>query len=95
MHFISFHLKYAVLAPASCFHASFASVGVPITMAQAREPMGLRKDIHIQKILEMTEVRQKWVDIKGHEPNENTVKELYDKFVPMQVGRCCTFCISE
>jgi len=60
-------------------------VGVPITMAQAREPMGLRKDIHIQKILEMPEVRQKWIDIKGHAPNDDTVKELYDKFVPMQL----------
>jgi len=80
-----------VLAPASCFHASFASVGVPITMAQAREPMGLRKDIHIQKILEMPEVRQKWIDLKGHEPNDDTVKELYDIFVPRQLSVLANF----
>ena len=74
-----------VLAPATCFYEAFHKHGVPITMAQAREPMGLRKDIHIQTILEMPEVRQKWIDIKGYEPTQDTVDELYESFVPMQV----------
>ena len=54
-------------------------------MKEAREPMGLRKDIHIQKILEMPDVRQRWMNIKGHEPTNETVHELYNIFVPAQV----------
>ena len=54
-------------------------------MAQAREPMGLRKDSHIREILKMPEVRELWIKIKGYEPNEDTVQELYADFVPMQV----------
>eukprot|EP00486_Rosalina_sp_Unknown_P004310 CAMPEP_0201567274 /NCGR_PEP_ID=MMETSP0190_2-20130828/7708_1 /ASSEMBLY_ACC=CAM_ASM_000263 /TAXON_ID=37353 /ORGANISM="Rosalina sp." /LENGTH=335 /DNA_ID=CAMNT_0047987081 /DNA_START=58 /DNA_END=1065 /DNA_ORIENTATION=+ len=74
-----------VLAPSTCFFEAFKRHGVPITMAQAREPMGLRKDIHIQKILEMPEVRESWIKIKGHEPNDDTIQELYEAFVPMQL----------
>ena len=39
--------KY-VLAPAVVFYDVFAKHKVPITMAEARGPMGLRKDLHIK-----------------------------------------------
>ena len=76
---------HTVLAPSTCFAESFARFGVPITMAQAREPMGLRKDDHIREILKMPEVRKQWIEKHGSEPNEQTVQELYESFVPMQV----------
>merc|ERR1719187_1466481 len=46
-----------VLAPAVVFVEVFEKHGVPISMAEARLPMGLRKDLHIGKILEIEEVR--------------------------------------
>eukprot|EP01084_Bolivina_argentea_P199617 341534_1 len=39
-----------VIAPAVVFHEVFTKHGVPITMKQARLPMGLRKDLHIAQI---------------------------------------------
>merc|ERR1719266_440329 len=54
-----------VLAPAVVFYEVFKKHGVDISMAEARGPMGLRKDLHIAKILEIPEVRQRWTDIKG------------------------------
>lgn len=39
--------KY-VLAPAVVFVDVFKKHGVPITMKEARQPMGLRKDLHIK-----------------------------------------------
>jgi len=41
--------KY-VLAPALAFRQVFEKAGVPITMKEARLPMGLRKDLHIRAI---------------------------------------------
>ncbi|GFN78185.1 phosphonoacetaldehyde hydrolase-like [Plakobranchus ocellatus] len=37
-----------VLAPAVVFVEVFGKYKVPITMAESRQPMGLRKDLHIK-----------------------------------------------
>jgi len=73
-----------VLAPAVVFVDVFKRHGVEISMPEARGPMGLRKDLHIAEILEIPEVRQRWMDIKGEEPTQATVDMLFKDFVPMQ-----------
>jgi len=73
-----------VLAPAVVFVEVFKKHGVEISMAEARGPMGLRKDLHIAKILEIPEVRQRWIDTKGETPDQSTVDKLFTDFVPMQ-----------
>jgi len=75
-----------VLAPAVVFVDVFEKHGVPISMAEAREPMGLRKDLHIGKILEMPAVRERWTIVKGSAPTSSTVDELFADFVPMQLA---------
>jgi len=75
-----------VLAPAVVFVDVFEKHGVPISMVEAREPMGLRKDLHIGKILEMPAVRERWTQIKGSAPTSSTVDELFADFVPMQLA---------
>jgi phosphonoacetaldehyde hydrolase len=47
------------------FDQVFEAHGVPITMAEARVPMGLRKDLHIAQILEMPDVAKRWEQAKG------------------------------
>ena len=87
-----------VIAPARVFFDVFKKHGVPITMAQARLPMGLRKDLHIGKILEIPEVRESWCTIKGEDPVDSTtgnskqsvIDVLFKDFVPMQLA-----CLSE
>jgi beta-phosphoglucomutase-like phosphatase (HAD superfamily) len=37
-----------VIAPAVAFVEVFKNKGVPISMTEARQPMGLRKDLHIE-----------------------------------------------
>jgi len=73
-----------VLAPAVVFYDVFKKHGVEISMAEARLPMGLRKDLHIAKILEIPAVKQRWIDIKGETPSQATVDALFKDFVPMQ-----------
>ena len=76
--------KY-VIAPAIVFYDVFKKHGVPITMDEARLPMGLRKDLHIAQILEIPEVRDRWTEIKGNEPTQEDVDVLFEDFVPMQL----------
>jgi len=75
-----------VLAPAVVFVDVFKKHGVPISMVEARGPMGLRKDLHIAKILEIPDVRERWTKIKGSAPTATTVDELFADFVPMQLA---------
>ncbi len=74
-----------VIAPAVVFKEIFEKHGVPITMEEARGPMGLRKDLHIQKILEIPKVKESWTFVKGVEPTSNDVDILFKDFVPCQV----------
>ena len=74
-----------VIAPAIVFYNVFKKHGVPISMEEAREPMGLRKDLHIKKILEIPDVRNRWIKEKNNEPTEDDVNKLFEDFVPMQL----------
>lgn len=75
-----------VLAPAVVFADVFEKHGVPITMKEARLPMGLRKDLHIAKILEIPEVAKRWKDAKGADPMPMDVNTLFADFIPMQLA---------
>ena len=81
-----------VIAPAVVFYNVFEKHGVPISMEEARLPMGLRKDLHIAKILEIPEVRQRWTEIKGQEPTQDDVDDLFADFVPMQIECLPEYC---
>ena len=74
-----------VLAPAVVFVDVFKKHGVEISMKEAREPMGLRKDLHIKKILEIPEVNKRWLQIKGNKPTDNDAQNIFNDFVPMQL----------
>jgi len=75
-----------VLAPAVVFYDVFEKHGVPISMKEARLPMGLRKDLHIAKILEIPEVAERWTQKKGRAPGHSDVVDLFADFVPMQLA---------
>lgn len=75
-----------VLAPAVVFVDVFARHKVPISMKEARLPMGLRKDLHIQAVTEIPEVRQRWRSVYGRDPNQGDVDKMFKDFVPMQLA---------
>lgn len=76
--------KY-VIAPAQAFAEVFKKQGVPITVGEARGPMGLRKDLHIKALTEEPEIRARWHKIKGQYPTQADVDAMYKDFVPMQL----------
>ncbi len=76
--------KY-VIAPAVVFSDIFKKYNVPITMKEARLPMGLRKDLHIKAIAEIPEVKERWYKVYNRFPTEDDTNRLFDAFVPMQL----------
>ena len=75
-----------VIAPAVVFQDVFKKAGVPISMEEAREPMGLRKDLHIEAITKMPEVRKRWQHRYGKPPNKKDVLKMFEDFVPAQIA---------
>jgi phosphonoacetaldehyde hydrolase len=75
-----------VIAPAVVFVEVFKNQGVEISMAEARGPMGLRKDLHIQKLTEDPVIATRWEEIKGKAPNQNDVDAMFAEFVPLQLN---------
>jgi len=76
--------KY-VLAPVVVFVEIFKKYKVPISMTEARAPMGLRKDLHIKAITQIPEVRKRWHDAHGRFPNQTDVDSMFKDAVPMQL----------
>ena len=77
-------VDYGCRAPALVFQEIFSRCGVPITVEQARGPMGATKRDHIAQILEMPEVRDRWLEAHGETPGEQDVDRLYEQFLPLQ-----------
>ena len=74
-----------VYAPAVVFVEVFKQEGVPITIEEAREPMGIHKKVHIRKITQIEAVRRRWFEKFGKFPDESDVERMFQNYVPMQV----------
>jgi len=77
--------KY-VIAPAVVFVDVFRKYGINISMQEAREPMGLRKDLHIQALTESPRIRNEWMNLYGRYPNQTDIDNMFKDFVPMQLA---------
>lgn len=74
-----------VLAPARVFVEVFGRRGVEITMAEARGPMGVTKDLHIRRLLEVPAIRERWRAVHGRDPNQADARGMFEDFVPIQI----------
>nr|QBK87520.1 MAG: haloacid dehalogenase-like hydrolase [Marseillevirus LCMAC201] len=80
-----------VKAPAVVFVDVFKKFGVPISMEEARKPMGNEKSLHIRRITEDPAVRERWTKRYGREPTRDDVTEMFNHFVPMQLDALNTY----
>jgi len=83
-------MDFGCMAPAVVFVKVFERAGVPITMDEARAPMGAHKRVHIQKLTEQDAVRARWQARHGRPPGEADVDRMFADFVPLQLE-----CLSE
>ena len=78
-------MDFGCMAPAVVFVEVFKRQGVPITMEEARAPMGAHKRVHIQKITEQDAVRKRWQAKHGRLPTDADVSAMFKDFVPLQL----------
>ena len=78
-------MDYGCFAPAVVFIDVFKRKNVPITIEQAREPMGAHKKVHIRQISQIDAVAAKWKEVHGQLPNEDDIEAMFQDFVPLQV----------
>jgi phosphonoacetaldehyde hydrolase len=78
-------MDFGCMAPAVVFVKVFERAGVPITMEEARAPMGAHKRVHIQKITQLEPVRARWTARHGRPPGEADVDRMFADFVPLQL----------
>jgi len=83
-------MDFGCMAPAVVFVEVFKRKGVPITMEEARAPMGAHKRVHIQRITEIDSVRRRWQERHGRPPVDDDVGAMFADFVPLQLQ-----CLSE
>jgi phosphonoacetaldehyde hydrolase len=78
-------LDFGCMAPAVVFVEVYKRKKVPITIEEARAPMGAHKRVHIQRISELESVRRRWHETHGRLPNDDDVSAMFAEFVPLQL----------
>jgi phosphonoacetaldehyde hydrolase len=79
-------MDYGCYAPAVAFVEAFKRKGVPISVEEARLPMGAHKKVHIRKITQIEAVRQRWIAAHTRPPTEADVDAIFQDFVPLQLA---------
>ena len=83
-------MDFGCMAPAVVFMEIYRRRKVPITIEEARAPMGAHKKVHIRQISELESVRRRWQEAHGRKPSEEDVDAMFAEFVPLQ-----TACLSQ
>lgn len=78
-------VDFGSMAPIHAFRRLFDQNKTPITIAEARAPMGAEKREHIRQLCAMPRVRDAWAAAHGSEPTTADIDRMYEEFVPLQI----------
>ena len=78
-------MDYGCYAPAVVFVEVYKRKDVPITIEEARAPMGAHKKVHIRKISQLESVVQRWQEVYGRKPKEEDIEAMFQEFIPLQL----------
>ncbi|HEY2110752.1 MAG TPA: phosphonoacetaldehyde hydrolase [Dongiaceae bacterium] len=79
-------MDHGCMAPAVVFVEVFKRKEVPISVEEARVPMGAHKRVHIQRITELPSVRERWIKTHGRPPRDQDVEDMFQAFIPLQLA---------
>lgn len=79
-------MDYGCYAPAVVFVDVYQRQGVPITMEEAREPMGAHKRVHIASIARIPAVAERWRAKHGRDVTEADIDRMFADFIPRQLA---------
>src|SRR5688572_739032 len=71
-------------APVLAVMEAFRRIDVPVSVEEARGPMGMAKRDHLRVMLEMPGVIERWQKVFKRPPNSDDVDRLYAEFLPLQ-----------
>jgi phosphonoacetaldehyde hydrolase len=71
-------------APVLAVMEAFRRVDVPVTIEQARGPMGMAKREHLRTMLDMPEISDCWRKTHGRPSTSEDVDRLFAQFLPLQ-----------
>ena len=76
-------IDFGCFAPVNVFLEIFNTVGVDVSMAEARAPMGMLKKDHIKAMLTIPRIKKVWEEKYGRCFNEKDIEALYASFEPL------------
>jgi phosphonoacetaldehyde hydrolase len=79
-------MDYGCYAPAVVFVEVFRRKRVPITIEEARIPMGAHKRVHIAAISKLPDVAERWRAVHGRDCSETDIDEMFAEFIPLQLS---------
>jgi phosphonoacetaldehyde hydrolase len=79
-------MDYGCYAPAVVFVEVFRRKRVPISIDEARIPMGAHKRVHIAAISKLPDVAERWQKAHGRACTETDIDEMFAEFVPLQLA---------
>ena len=84
-------IDFGCFAPLNVFVEIFKAVGITITVAEARGPMGMLKRDHVRAILQLPRISAIWREKHGCDFTEQDVDDLYSEFEPALVRSVVNF----
>ena len=78
-------IDFVSFAPMGVFFEVFKRFDVPVTIADARKPMGLPKRDHIKSMMSEPHIAASWAKAHGAAPDEAAIDRVYEIFVPLNV----------
>jgi phosphonoacetaldehyde hydrolase len=79
-------VDFGSFAPVDAFAAAFGGCGVVPTMEEIREPMGLAKRAHIERMLKGGRLAGLWRETHGRAPAAEDIDRIYARFEPALYG---------
>lgn len=76
-------IDFGSRAPMGAFVEAFKRFQVPISIAQARGPMGLPKRDHIAALLSESSIARDWERATNTQVDDTAIDRIYDVFVPL------------
>ena len=70
-------MDYGCFAPAVVFVEVYKRKNVPISVEQARIPMGAHKKVHIREVSQLEDVAARWEEVHGRKPSEDDVEAMF------------------
>ena len=79
-------IDFGSQGPMGALVRTFERFGIALSIAEAREPMGLAKRDHIAALMALPRVAEAWALIHGAPPADSDIDAVHALFVPMNVA---------